>query len=744
MTAPSQQEVVARIALSVGALLPYLPLLSLATIYVTDDYFTSDIFNGELAARALAGRILRQGDVPVWTNQLCSGFPLPGAFGEPLGTLAFWLLPPAAALGTLVTAVVLVAAHGTYSLARRFGASIAGAVLAGIAFSGSGYLASQLKHLSIVTTVVWLPIGLICLDAAFGSRDTRDPWARRLTWAAAFGAVFAEQVLAGFPQSAHISAMVYGAFALFRTWTHRETLGYRTSLALLSVLLLAIALGAAAGAMVLVPLSDLGAVSDRSQSLGWEWATTLPYWPWNALTFLVPYINGDISDATYRGPSLFWEDYGYVGAATFLLAIYGTVRDWRRAESRFLIALTVLAFLMVLGRHSVFYHWAYSFIPGVSQFRFPTRFLVVVDLGLCVLAAIGATRLRSDLGTRFALRPLAADAVGLGLCVFTAGDLAIHQSRQNPMVDAATWLSPPESALHLAKYGSAARTYTPHHTALHIRAFADARGWLNVQPYFVLRDLLQPNIGAAYWNIPSVDCYAGISPRWHVDIWGDHNRRGVVDRTLTTPDRATLTFSALPAFDTLLRTFAVTHVLAQSPIAGMRSTPVRAGTAWVYPVADAARARFVAAARFVENDDHALSHIISGAFDPAREVLLHDGVLPRTRGTGSQGATGRTAIASDTPRRVVVDVDAPEDGYLVLADTFYPGWTASVDGRPTEIARANVAVRAVGVPAGRHRVVFEFEAPAFYRGLLVTSVAGTVLLAALALGVWLDVRRRRA
>jgi hypothetical protein len=56
-----------------------------------------------------------------------------------------------------VIVLLLVAAHGTYSLARRFGPDQIGAVLAGIAFAGSGYIACQLKHLSIVSTVVWLP-----------------------------------------------------------------------------------------------------------------------------------------------------------------------------------------------------------------------------------------------------------------------------------------------------------------------------------------------------------------------------------------------------------------------------------------------------------------------------------------------------------------------------------------------------------------------------------------------------------
>jgi uncharacterized membrane protein YfhO len=69
-------------------------------------------------------------------------------------------------------------------------------------------------------------------------------------------------------------------------------------------------------------------------------------------------------------------------------------------------------------------------------------------------------------------------------------------------------------------------------------------------------------------------------------------------------------------------------------------------------------------------------------------------------------------------------LDAP--GYLVLADTWYPGWRATVDGAPTEVLRANHAFRAVRLEAGEHVVDM------VYRPTSVL-VGGAVSLAALAL-----------
>src|SRR4029077_21134790 len=93
---------------------------------------------------------------------------------------------------------------------------------------------------------------------------------------ALFGLVFAEQVLSGFPQSAYICALVYGAFALFRTFAdRRRPEPLRVRLAWLGGLGVATLLGAAGGSVVLLPLSALGSVSDRAEALGYAWSTRI-------------------------------------------------------------------------------------------------------------------------------------------------------------------------------------------------------------------------------------------------------------------------------------------------------------------------------------------------------------------------------------------------------------------------------------------------------------------------------------
>jgi hypothetical protein len=82
------------------------------------------------------------------------------------------------------------------------------------------------------------------------------------------------------------------------------------------------------------------------------------------------------------------------------------------------------------------------------------------------------------------------------------------------------------------------------------------------------------------------------------------------------------------------------------------------------------------------------------------------------------------------PEEVVAHCNAPEDALLVLSEQHLSGWTATVDGRPAPLLRANVALRAVPLAAGQHRVRFAYATPGLGAGAGI-SVAALALCAVL-------------
>ena len=81
---------------------------------------------------------------------------------------------------------------------------------------------------------------------------------------------------------------------------------------------------------------------------------------------------------------------------------------------------------------------------------------------------------------------------------------------------------------------------------------------------------------------------------------------------------------------------------------------------------------------------------------------------------------------TDLPERVVVETGSSAPAYLVLADTFDPGWSATVDGSPAPIRPAYVAFRAVALTPGAHSVAFTYRPAGFTLGLAI-SIMGIAL-----------------
>src|SRR6185503_2715457 len=127
------------------------------------------------------------------------------------------------------------------------------------------------------------------------------------------------------------------------------------------------------------------------------------------------------------------------------------------------------------------------------------------------------------------------------------------------------------------------------------------------------------------------------------------------------------------------------------------------------------RARMMTEVRIAAGEQEAEQIVRSPKFDPRREAVV-EAARPLAAGEGEVTWKERT---SD---RIALEVNAKANGVLVVADADYPGWEATVDGAPTPIYRANLAFRAVEIPAGTHRVEFRFRPASARHGLLGSAL----------------------
>lgn len=102
----------------------------------------------------------------------------------------------------------------------------------------------------------------------------------------------------------------------------------------------------------------------------------------------------------------------------------------------------------------------------------------------------------------------------------------------------------------------------------------------------------------------------------------------------------------------------------------------------------------------------------------------------------ARAALSSVVFARDEPDQVLLSVETPSPALLILSDTYYPGWQATIDGVHTKIHPTNLLFRGVIVPAGRHAVGFEYRPATLWVGLLLSMLGLACVLAALFVDRW--------
>jgi len=146
---------------------------------------------------------------------------------------------------------------------------------------------------------------------------------------------------------------------------------------------------------------------------------------------------------------------------------------------------------------------------------------------------------------------------------------------------------------------------------------------------------------------------------------------------------------------------------------------------------------FVVGATSIEPRGQILAAVDGGGdWDPSTLALLKSDCSRCP--TGRPGTAGQVVEEHWTDQQVSADVGDTRPGLLIVSQAWFPGWRATVDGRPTPVVRADGLLQGVPVPAGNHHVTISYHPPGLRWGALLT------VLTAAALAVWALVRAARA
>ncbi len=145
------------------------------------------------------------------------------------------------------------------------------------------------------------------------------------------------------------------------------------------------------------------------------------------------------------------------------------------------------------------------------------------------------------------------------------------------------------------------------------------------------------------------------------------------------------------------------------------------------------RAWLMHEAQQVTDNAEAVAVIQNPNFNPAHTLVktARPGEPVERLTLGQPSPEDSAIITAYTPERVVIDVNLPSPGWLVLTDSYYPGWQATVDDQPVEIEPVNLMFRAVQVPAGQHTVQFNYAPRSLKIGGLISALAGLVAIISL-------------
>ncbi|HZZ86273.1 MAG TPA: YfhO family protein [Anaeromyxobacteraceae bacterium] len=680
---------------------------------------------------------LRRGAFPVWQRGIFLGFPF---FADPQVAVfepTVWLTLGLDAARSLTVGTLLhltFAGWGTLYWVRKRGLGASEGLLAAVVFALGGKVTVHLLHWNFPASLCWWPFMLGGIEGF-----VRQGRGRHLAVTAVAGCL---SWFGGAPQMGYFGTVVTGLYAL----VYAPVLWRRRPMdALLA--LAAAPLGFLLAAPSVLPVSELAALGPRGAGVSYAFATSWNWQSWRDLFVLVvPRAYG--MGWGYQGPLNGWEMTGYLGVFALALACAAPLRQRGNAT---LAAVAALGIAVGFGdRAPLKLHWLlYELLPGFGNFRNPTRLALVSSLCVAVLAAEGLAALR--VAPRRTLRVAAAlalcEAAALAFLFLVPGFRPEELARSAAITGAVAaagfaflWLSRRGVAVGLAAVAIALLDFGLNFRDANPVGPAAAQG----PRLGAFQPLLPPPPAPRRVAVITPDGFGlandVIRHDWEgVNGWGptmigrvrtllggtrDGRVGGLVpvdqDTLWPRPDPSS------PYWPLLSCPLVLADFQLPLPFLGA-SAPVEDRVLAAYRAPALPRV-FWTGAYTVASDEAVAQPLLRAASGAEAVVAAGNPALPPSGAPAGPIAAGEVRVAGP---RLEAELDAPRDGLAVVLDPWFPGWSATVDGQPAALVRADYAFMAVPVKAGHHALRLQYRPRLLWPGVALSAAAALGLAAVL-------------
>jgi len=785
-----RETLLAIVVMAIGTLALCYPALGGLTLLNEN----SDQYIAGFAFRDFAAQSMLNGSgFPLWNPYLFGGLPYVAAMHGDIFYPTFLLrllMPTDAAMTWGMTMHVFLAGCFTWLFLRRaLGLGFFGALIGGLAYEMGGNVAGLVSpgHDGKIFVAALLPLALF-----FVHRAVRD--GRAWAWGS-LAITVTLAVLTPHPQLLQYLLLMTGAYALLLAFTASPTgaiLARADAIRRLVLAGVAVGVGMLGGAIQFWPLMEYTPYSPRAGGKGWDHAVSYSMPPEELINTYLPQFSGMLT--LYSGRNGIHLHSEYLGVLVLLLAglAFGASR-LRRSMLWFWAGALVVSLLWAMGGFTPFFHLVYNLVPGTKFFRAPSTMLYVVSFCVAVLAAVGTDRALSGgvkartligavvgglvialLGTVGALNDLAtsfappgreprleANATNIvvgawrSLAVLLVGAAVLFAlARQRIAASAAAWSLIAVVAVDLWSIeraywrfaAPASELYAGDATTEFLKSAPTGRVWaVAAQPMTGARR--DPFLGSGEGK------GTGFMVHGIRTVAGYHgNELGRYDDLTQWDTEQFVSRMSNPRLWQLLNVRYFYTNSPESPIPGAErlAGPARnaAGdTVSVYRMPGDNPPAWVTPLAVKLDDAAALATLLDERFDPRRVTLFEPEAAARVQSPPDSLPAPLDipiTVRKWTPGHIVLALDrpAPANATLVVSENYFPGWTATADGKATPVARADYVLIGVELPAGARDIELMFTSRPYDNGKLLTLLSLGMATLALVVGLVVDRRRR--